>query len=62
MMVAGLLTMALGALLFIPAANVPSFPLFLTALIILAAGITVLQVAGNPYVALLGPQKRPPRD
>src|SRR5271169_6509483 len=38
MMVAGLLTMALGALLFIPAANVPSFPLFLTALIILAAG------------------------
>src|SRR5271169_6162734 len=34
MMVAGLLTMAVGALLFIPAANVPSFPLFLTALII----------------------------
>ena len=57
MMVAGLLTMAVGALLFIPAANVPSFPLFLTALIILAAGITVLQVAANPYVALLGPAK-----
>ena len=57
MMVAGLLTMACGALLFIPAANVPSFPLFLTALIILAAGITVLQVAANPYVALLGPAK-----
>src|SRR5664279_4857551 len=57
MMVAGLLTMAVGALLFIPAANVPSFPLFLTALIILAGGITVLQVAANPYVALLGPAK-----
>ena len=57
MMVAGLLTMAVGALLFIPAAIVPSFPLFLAALIILAAGITVLQVAANPYVALLGPAK-----
>ena len=57
MMVAGLLTMAVGALLFIPAANVPSFPLFLTALIILAGGITVLQVAANPYVALLGKAK-----
>lgn len=57
MMVAGLLTMAVGALLFVPAAMAPSFPLFLAALIILAAGITVLQVAANPYVALLGPAK-----
>ena len=57
MMVAGLLTMAVGALLFIPAANVPSFPLFLAALIILAAGITALQVSANPYVALLGPSR-----
>jgi FHS family L-fucose permease-like MFS transporter len=57
MMVAGLLTMAVGALLFVPAAMVPSFPLFLAALIILAGGITVLQVAANPYVALLGPAK-----
>jgi FHS family L-fucose permease-like MFS transporter len=54
-MVIGLLTMALGAILFIPAANMPSFPLFLTALIVLAAGITALQVAANPYVAVLGP-------
>src|SRR5271169_698015 len=38
-MVGGLLTMALGALLFIPAASAPSFSLFLAALIILAAGI-----------------------
>lgn len=56
-MVGGLLTMALGALLFIPAASAPSFSLFLAALIILAAGITALQVAANPYVALLGPAR-----
>src|SRR5271163_2906607 len=42
--VIGLLTMALGAALFVPAASVPSFPLFLSALLILAAGITALQV------------------
>ena len=53
--VAGLLTMAVGALVFIPAASLPSYPVFLTALIILAAGITALQVAANPYVAVLGP-------
>jgi len=57
MMVAGLLTMGLGALLFVPAAAVPSFALFLTALIVLAAGITALQVAANPYVAVLGPAR-----
>src|SRR5271169_1817509 len=57
MMVTGLLTMSVGAMLFIPAASVPSFPLFLAALIILAAGITALQVAANPYVALLGPAR-----
>jgi FHS family L-fucose permease-like MFS transporter len=54
-MVAGLVTMGIGALLFIPAATVASFPLFLGALMILAAGITALQVAANPYVAVLGP-------
>jgi FHS family L-fucose permease-like MFS transporter len=54
-MVTGLLIMALGAFLFVPAASVPSFPFFLTAFIILAAGITALQVAANPYVSVLGP-------
>jgi FHS family L-fucose permease-like MFS transporter len=54
-MVAGLLVMALGAFLFIPAAGVPSYALFLTALIVLAAGVTTLQVAANPYVSVLGP-------
>jgi FHS family L-fucose permease-like MFS transporter len=53
-MVAGLLTMAVGAFLFIPAAGGVSFPLFLAALMVLAAGITGLQVAANPYVVVLG--------
>jgi FHS family L-fucose permease-like MFS transporter len=53
-MVVGLLTMAFGAFLFLPAASAASYPLFLTALLILAAGITGLQVAANPYVTLLG--------
>ena len=56
-MVAGLFTMGIGALLFFPAASVPSFPFFLTALIVLAAGMTILQVSANPYVAILGPEK-----
>src|ERR1700726_4753447 len=56
-MVAGLFTMGVGALLFIPAASAPSFPLFLSALIVLAAGMTILQVSANPYVAVLGPEK-----
>ena len=53
-MVVGLITMGIGAALFVPAAAAPSFPLFLTALMILAAGITGLQVAANPYVIVLG--------
>jgi MFS transporter, FHS family, L-fucose permease len=53
-MVVGLLTMAVGAFLFIPAASVVSYPLFLAALLVLAAGITGLQVSANPYVDLLG--------
>jgi len=61
-MVVGLLTMAIGAFLFVPAASAASYPLFLTALLILAAGITGLQVAANPYVVVLGkPQTAPSR-
>ncbi len=56
-MVSGLLIMAVGALCFIPAASVPSFPLFLVALAIVAAGMTFLQVSANPYVIVLGPAK-----
>ena len=56
-MVGGLFTMGIGALLFIPAAAAPSYPLFLFALMILAGGITALQVAANPYVSVLGPAR-----
>ena len=56
-MVAGLMTMGIGAFMFVPAAAVPSFPLFLAALITLAAGMTILQTAANPYVAVLGPPR-----
>lgn len=53
-MVVGLVTMAFAAFLFVPAASAASYPLFLTALLILAAGITGLQVSANPYVVVLG--------
>lgn len=54
--VVGLLTMAVGCLLFIPAAGLRVFPIFLLAMFVLAAGITLLQVAANPYVNTLGPE------
>lgn len=55
-MVAGLLVAAAGTVLFLPAARMTSYPLFLTALVVLAAGITGLQVSANPYVASIGPE------
>jgi FHS family L-fucose permease-like MFS transporter len=56
-MVVGLAIMAFGVFLFLPAASVPSYPFFLAAQIILAAGVTALQVAANPYVTVLGPAR-----
>ena len=53
--VAGLLVMALGALGFLPAAQLASFPMFLAALVVLAGGMTIVQVAINPYVTVIGP-------
>ncbi|RYH73510.1 sugar MFS transporter [Flavobacteriaceae bacterium 144Ye] len=50
----GLVTMALGCLLFYPAASYRVFGIFMLAYFILAGGITILQVAANPYVAVLG--------
>ncbi len=55
--VVGLLTMGVGCLLFVPAAGIRVYPLFLLAMFVLAGGITVLQVAANPYVAALGPAR-----
>ena len=52
--VIGLITAGIGTLLFYPAAGYRSYPMFLFALFILASGITLLQVAANPYVAILG--------
>lgn len=52
--IVGLLVAAVGATLFFPAARLPSYPLFLGALFVLASGITLLQVAANPYISLLG--------
>ncbi len=53
--VAGLLTMSVGGLLFIPASFAGRFGLFLLALFVLAAGITTVQVVANPLISLLGP-------
>src|SRR5438132_6687335 len=51
----GLVTCAAGALLFIPAASIQVYGLFLLALLVMACGQGVLEVAANPYVTLLGP-------
>lgn len=51
----GLVTMAVGCLLFFPAALSHSYPAFLGALFVLAAGITTVQVVANPLISLLGP-------
>ncbi len=55
--VLGLIIMALGCLLFYPAAEYRNFNVFLIGYFTLASGITVLQVAANPYVALLGSEE-----
>ncbi|AMJ56525.1 L-fucose:H+ symporter permease [Stenotrophomonas nitritireducens] len=55
--VAGLVIAGIGALGFWPAAELRIYGAFLAALFVLATGITVLQVAANPYVALLGPER-----
>lgn len=51
----GLVVMAIGALVFIPAAGARSFAMFLTGLFILGMGLALLQTASNPYVSVLGP-------
>jgi FHS family L-fucose permease-like MFS transporter len=53
-MVVGLAIMAAGSLMMIPAARLPSYPVTLFALFVIACGIALLQVAANPYVAVVG--------
>jgi FHS family L-fucose permease-like MFS transporter len=53
--ITGLFFMALGSFIFIPAAKLPSFPVFLIGTFVLATGVVLLQVAANPYVTAIGP-------
>ena len=54
-MVVSLFIQVVGCLLFVPAAKMVSFPLFLCAVFVVGAGVTALQTSANPYVAILGP-------
>lgn len=54
-MVIGLIVVAIGSLIFIPAANSRTFELFLTGLFVQGMGLSLLQTAVNPYVSILGP-------
>lgn len=59
-MVVALFIQVVGCLLFIPAAKLVSFPLFLSAVFIVGAGVTALQTAANPYITILGPEHSAP--
>ena len=54
-MALGLIIMAIGALVFIPAANLREFNLFLLGLFIIGTGLALLQTASNPYASIIGP-------
>lgn len=53
----GLLVMAVGTIVFVPAAKALSYPLFLVGLFLIGIGLTVLQTASNPYATILGPRE-----
>ena len=53
----GLLVMAVGTIIFVPAAKAVSYPLFLVGLFLIGIGLTVLQTASNPYATILGPRE-----
>lgn len=55
--VAGLVTMMIGCLLFIPASQTATYAIFLFALFILASGVVIVQVVANPLISLLGPAR-----
>jgi FHS family L-fucose permease-like MFS transporter len=59
-MIVSLFVQVVGALLFLPAASMVSFPLFMTAIFIVGAGVTALQTSANPYAASLGPEESAP--
>lgn len=53
----GLFIMAIGTILFVPAAKMESYPLFLGGLFTIGIGLTLLQTASNPYLTILGPRE-----
>ena len=55
-LIVGLFLTAGACLVFYPAANAESYPLFLTALCLLGGGVTLIQIAANPYISILGPE------
>lgn len=55
-LILGLILTAGACLVFYPAANAESYPLFLTALCMLGSGVTIIQIAANPYISILGPE------
>ena len=59
-MVVSLFVQVAGALLFLPAASLPNFWLFLTAVFIVGSGVAMLQTSANPYVSALGPEPSAP--
>lgn len=59
-MVVSLFVQVAGALLFLPAASIPNFWLFLTAVFIVGSGVAMLQTSANPYVSALGPESSAP--
>ena len=56
-MVVSLFIQVVGCLLFVPAAKAVSFPLFLSAVFVVGAGVTALQTSVNPYASILGPEE-----
>jgi len=56
-MMYGFLTMAVGAFIFVPAAMVRTYEIFLLGLFLLGAGLAILQTAANPYITILGPKE-----
>jgi len=56
-MALGLLVMAIGCLIFIPAANMRAYPLFLAGLFVQGMGLSLLQTASNPYISIIGPNE-----
>jgi FHS family L-fucose permease-like MFS transporter len=56
-MMAGLMVMAVGALIFVPAALSRTYALFLGGLFVMGTGLAILQTASNPYITIIGPRE-----